>query len=93
VRSSAEPEFVHCFINNEHVVFEISGNTEAPELHPESIFGITVNIRNKSLVWLEGISGWELLINLLKTAEINDEKYAALCERSMDAMFDYFNNL
>jgi len=44
-------------------------------------------------MWLEGISGWDSLINLLKNVEINDEKYAVLCEKSMKAMFNYFDNL
>jgi hypothetical protein len=90
VRRSADPEYIYCFIDHEEITFEVSDGSENPITPFDSVHGVFASIRNKSLLWLEGLANWELLLSLLLAAEINDERYGILYEKSMNAMFDHF---
>jgi hypothetical protein len=83
VRKSADINFVFCFAGHELVEFQLFGSEAAPVEPSEEIHGIRSEVRNITFLWLEGLDGWDTLLELLRAAPIDDERYATLYQGSV----------
>ena len=86
VRRAVDPGFVYCFVGSDKLVFEVlsadhPGRNESGEVTgaravaPEErakVHGILCEYRNHSMLYLEGLGGWDDLLDLLVAAPIDD---------------------
>jgi len=76
-RRDAEPNFLHCIVNDELFLFD----TFDEEDHIEEAGGFSLGARNQSFLWLTDLEGWEEIISLLRQGNenlIKDEQYHQL---------------
>lgn len=85
-RKESDPELVFCSCKNDLFIFELHDGT-AENLAPfENPHGITVKLRNFSLIWLEGLDDWELLLSLVKRSQIDNHKLAIVKRLVLEAV-------
>ena len=74
-RSQDDPGFVYCLAGDDLIVFEVRGGQDAELVQPShDVSGIVSKCRNVSFLWLEGLHGWNRLIELLIKAPDDDSK-------------------
>ena len=82
-RSKSEIGFVYCLVREELIVFEVRAGDKANLVDPaEPVTGIVSKCRNVSYLWLEPTPGLNDLLNLLRNAPVNDEKFVQLRKRA-----------
>lgn len=75
-RKDSDPELVFCLYEDDIFVFELHDGTEE-NLNPfDKTHGVTVKVRNHSLIWLEGLDDWELILSLVKHSKTDNQKLA-----------------
>lgn len=79
-----DPGFVHCLLDKEDLIkFHCSGGKKGNEPVPpsEPLTGIVANYCNTTYLWLpDQANGWELLLRLLRSARVDDERFVG-CRR------------
>jgi hypothetical protein len=81
-----DPGLVFCFVGGEFIQFETCGGDGELALPSTSIVGIGANVRNISLLWLEGSKSWDTLLKRLRSAPIDDDAWARLLNKSKDQL-------
>ena len=75
-QSEHNPGFVYCMVGDEYFVFEVRGGAKAELVCPnECVAGIVCHCRNVTYLWLEGLHGWNTLLDLLRRAPTNHERF------------------
>jgi hypothetical protein len=63
-------------VGDEYIVFEVRGGEKAEPVRPsEPVAGIVSHCRNVTYLWLEGLHGWDTLLELLRQAPIDHERF------------------
>jgi len=69
VKSEDEPGTIYCCVDDDLIVFEARGGSDAQPVFPnQKVDGIVGKFRNASFLWLEGLHGWDRLLDMLKNA-------------------------
>lgn len=85
-RREADPEIVYCLYHNDLFVFELHDGTEE-NLHPfEKPHGITVKVRNLSLLWLDGLDDWEVVVSLVRGSKVDNSKLGDVRRSVLEAL-------
>lgn len=75
-QSEHEPGFVYCMVGDEYIVFEVRGGEKAEPVRPsEPVAGIVSHCRNVTYLWLEGLHGWNTLLELLRQSPVDHERF------------------
>ena len=75
-RSKSEHGFVYGLAGKELIIFEIRGNGEGRLVDPaEVVTGIVSKCRNVTYLWLQPSPGLADLLELLRSAPIDDERF------------------
>ena len=75
-QSEHERGFVYCMVGDEYIVFEVRGGEKAEPVRPsENVAGIVSHCRNVTYLWLEGLHGWDTLLELVRQAPIDEEGF------------------
>ena len=82
VRRSADTNYIYCFVGHELIEFRVFGSGAVPVDPSEEVHGIRGEIRNITFLWLEGLNGWDTLLELLRAAPIDDERCSILNQES-----------
>ena len=84
-RSKHEKGFIYCFAGNDLIIFEVRGGHNAEPRDPEeSVNGIVVHCRNTTYLWLEPSPGFVTLLNLMRKAPEDDDKFIQFRRRAHD---------
>lgn len=78
LQTKHESGFVYCLVDGEElIVFDCRGGTKGHEHVPpsEPLAGVAGEFRNTTYLWLAGLADWDLLLALLKSARIDDERF------------------
>lgn len=75
-RRRSSPSLVFCVCGHDLLVFELSDGTRENFNPFENTHGISVTVRNYSFLWLEGLDDWDALLQLVRSAQFDNEKYA-----------------
>jgi hypothetical protein len=82
-RSKHEKGFIYCFAGDDLIVFEVRGGANAEPVEPEDgVNGIVAKCRNTTYLWLEPSSGFMTLLDLLKKAPEDEEKFIQFRRRA-----------
>jgi len=77
-RQKQHPQCLYCFVNSEIFVFD----THDEDGHiNKQMGGVSLEIRNRSFLWLTDLEGWDDVINLLLQGSrnmIDSEEYGRL---------------
>lgn len=90
LRTSSDPNFVYCFVDDEEITFEVASAKKKFPNPDDTLHGVKLDVRNISLLWLEGTAQWDLLLGLLRSSRIEDDEYVDRKQRSIKKMFDHF---
>jgi hypothetical protein len=84
-QSEHEPGFVYCMVGDEYIAFEVRGGKKAEPVRPsEPVAGIVSHCRNVTYLWLEGLHGWNTLLELLRQAPIDHKKFIRCRQVTLD---------
>jgi hypothetical protein len=78
LRSAADPVFVYCLVDGEDlIVFECKGGTKGDEPVPptEHLAGVVSHYCNTTYLWLPLLKDWGLLLQLLRSAKIDEQRF------------------
>jgi hypothetical protein len=85
-RSKADPGFVYGLTGDDLIIFEVRGNGKGGIVDPSGIVnGIVSKYRNVSYLWLEPTPRFGDLLELLRRAPIDDEKFIQFRRRALMA--------
>lgn len=93
VRRAVEPEYVFCFVNGEKIDLEPLGPDGEVVLPSAQPSGIHIRCRNLQFLWLEGVPGWLPLLELIRSAPIDDETFAAQYSEGLRVVLDDLSRL
>lgn len=80
-RSTNEIGFVYCLTPQELIVFEVGDGNGLTD-PTKNVAGIVSKCRNVSYLWLEPTPSFHDLLNLLRRAPIDDEKFIEFRRRA-----------
>jgi hypothetical protein len=78
LRSAEDPVFVYCLLDKEDLIsFECMGGAKGVEPVPptEHLAGVVSHYCNTTYLWLPGLANWELLLQMLRSSKIDDERF------------------
>jgi hypothetical protein len=78
LRSASDPVFVYCLIDGDDLIkFECKGGAKGDEPVPptEDLAGVVSHYCNTTYLWLTGLANWELLLQLLRSAKIDERRF------------------
>ena len=77
-RSAVDPVFVYCLVDGEDlIVFECKGGTngDEPVSPTEQLAGVVSHYCNTKYLWLPLLEDWELLLQLLRSAKVDEQRF------------------
>ena len=81
-RSKSDMGFVYCLTREELIVFELRGGDGRPADPTDNVAGVVSKCRNVSYLWLEPTPGLSDLLNLLRGAPVDDERFVQIRKRA-----------
>ena len=81
LRSAEDPVFVYCLVDGEDlIVFECTGGKRGDEPVPPTapLAGVVSHYCNTTYLWLgtlPDLANWELLLRLLQSAKVNEDRF------------------
>lgn len=83
LQSVHEPGFIYCLVDgNDLIKFQCMGGEKGDKPVPptQRLAGVVSQYCNMTYLWVNGLRNWELLMELLRLAKTDEEKFAE-CRR------------